>query len=116
MPYTPFDPTKPDGASQAGTAFGQSTRDNLKAVRDAVALGSFPGFNFSKSGGTAEEPAIILLTKGTEIIKATLTWTAGNVTTAAYAYSSNSGTTYDAISTKTLVYDAASNLVSTSWA
>lgn len=55
MTYAAFDPDLPNGgtpANQNGTAFGQSTRDNLKAIRDACILGSgFPGFNGSATGG-----------------------------------------------------------------
>lgn len=120
MAYALFDPTKPAAATQAGTAFGQSIIDNFKAIRDSVMMGNFPGFNMSKTGGTAEQPGVILFTKGTEIVKGTLTWgttggEAGNVTVAVYAYSSNSGSSYDTIGTQTMAYDASGNLTTTTW-
>jgi hypothetical protein len=72
------------------------------------------------SGGTADQPATITYSKGTERVKADLTWgtaggEAGSVTVAAYSYSSNSGTSWDTIGTKTVVYDSAGNVVSTNW-
>ncbi|WP_448508794.1 hypothetical protein [Immundisolibacter sp.] len=52
MPYTAFDPAKPDAATQNGTQFAQATRDNLKAVRDAVIMGGgFYGWGLNASGG-----------------------------------------------------------------
>lgn len=120
MPYTLFDPSKPDAAVDNGTAFGSNTRNNLLAMRDAVALGVMPGFNFSVAGGTASQPATMFFTKGTEILRATLTWgtvggAAGNVTVAVYAYSANGGATYSTIGTETLTYSASANLTSTTW-
>lgn len=121
MAYTFYDPTKPDAATQSGTAFGASVRNNLNAIRDAAVMsGSFFGFNFAASGGTADQPALLTYSKGTERVKSALTWgtvggEAGNVTVAVYSYSANSGTTYDAIGTKTVSYDANANAVSTAW-
>lgn len=122
MAYALFDPAKPDAATQNGTQFAQSARDNLKAVRDAAIMGGgFYGWNMATAGGTAAEPATLTYSKGTERVRATLTWgttggEAGSVTTAVYAYSSNSGTSYDTIGTKTITYDASGNVTSTSWA
>lgn len=126
MSYTLFDGALPNGASQNGTAFGQSARDNLNAVRDACIMGGgFPGFNLAVSGGTAEQPTQLLYSKGTERVRVTLTWgttggEAGNVTVAVYAYSANSGADYTttpngAIGTLTITYDASANVVSTLW-
>ena len=119
MPYTQYDYTKPT-SSQTGPLTIASAKDNMNAIRDAMVMGAMVGFNKTQSGGTAEQPAIILLTKGTEIVKAALTWgttggEAGNVTVAVYSYSANSGTLYDTIGTKTLTYDANGNLISTTW-
>jgi hypothetical protein len=122
VPYTPFDPAKPDAATQNGTQFAQAARDNLKAARDACILGGgFPGFNLAVSGGTASQPALLTYSKGTERVKAALTWGTtggenGNVTVAVYSYSSNSGGAYDTIGTKTITYDTNSNVTATTWA
>lgn len=121
MAYAQFDPTKPDAATQNGTAFAQSARDNLKAIRDAAIIGGgFYGWSMAASGGTAEQPATITYSKGNERVRAYLTWgtaggEAGSVTAATYSYSSNSGTSWDIIGTNTIVYDASGNVTSTSW-
>lgn len=119
--YTAFDPAKPDGSTQTGTQFGQSARDNLKALRDACVIGGgFYGFNLAVSGGSAEQPALLTYSKGTERVKAALTWgtsggEAGNVTQAVYSYSSDSGGSYATIGTKTVTYDANANVTATTW-
>jgi len=119
--YTLFDPAKPDAATQDGTQIMQATRDNLKALRDAAIVGGgFYGFNLAVSGGTADQPALLTYSKSTERVKAALTWgttggAAGSVTVAVYSYSSDSGSTYDTIGTKTITYDASGNVTSTAW-
>lgn len=126
MAYTPYDPTKPDAAAQTLTQMGTSQRNNFNSVRDACILGGgFFGFNLAVSGGTAAQPAQLLYSKGTERVRALLTWgtvggEAGNVTVAVYAYSANSGVDYTvtpngAIGTKTVTYDASGNVLSTLW-
>lgn len=53
MPYTAFDPTKPDPATQNGTAIMQAIRDNLNALRDAAIMsGGFFGFNLDSLSNT----------------------------------------------------------------
>lgn len=116
MAYTLFDPTKPDAATQNGTAFAASARTNASAVRDACILGGgFPGFNMAAAGGTASEPATLTYSKGTERVRASLTWSSGNVTVALYEYSSNSGGLYEAIGTNTITYDGSQNVTNTTW-
>jgi hypothetical protein len=121
MAYTLFDPTTPDATTQTLTQMGQSERNNLKAVRDACIMGGgFYGFNLAVSGGTADQPALLTYTKGTEKIKAALTWgttggEAGSVTVAVYSYSSDSGNTWATIGTKTITYDANANVTATTW-
>ncbi len=120
MTYTAFDDTLPNAATQNGTTAMQSVRDNLRAMRDAVVFSAFPGWNFSKSGGTAEMPAIILYSKSTDRLRVSLTWgtTGGatdNVTVAVYEFSSNSGSSYDAIGTCTVTWDAAGLITATTW-
>jgi hypothetical protein len=121
MAYTLFDPTTPDATTQTLTQMGQSERNNLKAVRDACIMGGgFYGFNLAVSGGTADQPALLTYSKGTEKIKAALTWgttggEAGSVTVAVYSYSSDSGSTWVTIGTKTITYDANANVTATTW-
>ena len=122
MAYTAYDNTKPDATSQAGAAFGASTKANLLALRDAIiATGLVQGFNYSASGGTAEEPAAVYFKCGTEWVKVVLTWSSGKVTTAAFYYSSNSGGAYDAMADAsgnyviTMTYDGSDNCTATTW-
>ena len=121
MTYAAFDATKPDPSSQGITAFGQSIRDNMKAIRDAAIMGGgFYGWNLAVAGGTAEQPATLTYAKGTERVRTSLTWgtaggEAGNVTVALYEYSSNSGGAYSTIGTKTITYDPSANVTATTW-
>ena len=136
MTYTAYNPALPDAATQNGTAFANSTRANMQAMRDHIALlGGMPGFNFAVSGGTAEQPAKLYYKRGTESIRVDLTWGisgggTGNVTKAAYYYASNethasfptsTNGTYEGIIdgsgfyVQTLTYDASANLTSTTW-
>lgn len=121
MAYTAFDSTKPDATEQTLTQMGQSERDNFLAIRDAVIMGGgFYGWNMAAAGGTASQPATLTYSKSTERVRATLTWgtsggEAGSVTQAVYAYSSNSGTDYDTIGTKTITYDGNGNVTATTW-
>lgn len=120
MAYTPFDPTKPDPATQNGTAIMGSIRANLNAMRDACVMGSFAGFNMAATGGTADQPALLTYSKGTERVKAALTWGTtggelGNCTVAVYSYSSNSGGSYDTIATCTVTYDGSGYVTATTW-
>ena len=116
MAYTPYVPTTPDAATQNGTAFAQSTRDNLRTIRDAVVMGGgFYGWNMAATGGTASEPALLTYSKGTERVKAALTWSSGNVTVAVYSYSINSGGAWGVIGTKTITFDGSGNVTATTW-
>lgn len=127
MTYAALDVTKPDASTQNGTQFAGSTRDNIRAMRDAlVATGLVQGFAYSVSGGTAEQPATLYYKRSTEWIKVDLTWgtsggEAGNVTKAAYYYSSNSGSAYDGMAdasgnyVATITYDSNGNCTATSW-
>lgn len=116
MAYTPFDPTKPDATAQTLTQMGTSERNNLLAIRDAAIMGGgFYGWNMAASGGTAAEPALLTYSKGTERVKAALTWSGGKVTVAVYSYSSTSGSSYDTIGTNTITYDGSDNVTATTW-
>lgn len=82
MTYTVFNGALPNGATQAGTAFGQSARDNLNALRDAAILGGgFPGFNLNAAGGvvtgsiTATTLTVTAVTSGTLGVGQTLSGT-----------------------------------------
>lgn len=119
MSYVPYDPATPN-PTQTGTNFANSSRDNLRALRDAAALGTMPGWQFWTSGGTAEQPSQLIYGLLAERLRVTLTWgtagaTAGMVTQAVYAYSSNSGSTYFNIGTQTMVYDSNGFVTNVNW-
>ena len=120
MAYSGLDLTKPDGATQNGTQVLQSVRDNQRALRDMIVSGFAAGWAMTPSGGAAGQPAQILRSAGTESLRAALTWGttgggAGNVTQAVYAYSSNSGGSYDTVGTLSITYDTAGYVTGTTW-
>lgn len=119
MAYAAFNQTLPDGTAN-GAATLEDIRENQAALRDMILLGAAPGWSFTPSGGTAEQPDQILMSKGTERLRTVLTWGAsggsdGNVTQMVCSYSSNSGTSYDTVGTFTVSYDANGNVVSGVW-
>ena len=119
MAYTSFDATKPDPSTENGTSFGTSIRNNQEALRDAIVIGAMEDWNLSTSG-TAPEWDFYLFSKAAERLKITLTWGTtggedGNVTQAVYAYSSNSGGSYDTIGTLAITYDANAYVTATTW-
>ena len=120
MAYISFDPASPNPTTQNGSVCFDGTRNNMKAIRDAGVMQVFPGFNMAVAGGTAEQPATITYSKSTERVRLTITWgssggAAGNPQTVVYAYSSNSGSSYDTIGTETITYDANGNVTATTW-
>ena len=118
MTYTAFDPTLPDPASQNITNFGGSARTNFKALRDAIVAGNLPGYNYSWSGGTIDQPTIMYRVKGSEVIRATVASGDGNgnPTAITYAYSSTgTGGSYTTIGTITFSWDGNGFLNSSTW-
>lgn len=119
MPYIQFDQTKPTGTAN-GSVTLQHVRENLAAIRDIAALGAAIGWNYTWFGGTAENPENTRLDRGTERLRATITWGTsggadGNATQIVFAYSQNSGGTYETIGTQAIAYDASGNVTSTTW-
>lgn len=137
MAYTAYVSTLPDPATQAGTAFGQRTRDNIRAMRDVIAAtGMLQGFDYRYTAGTAEQPTTMYYVRNAsdESIKVVVTWgtaggEAGNVTKMAFYYASNetglpagaANGTYDAMADAggyyvcTLSYDSSGNCTQTAW-
>jgi len=129
--YTDFVATTPDPTTQTpGQAF-TSDRENLLALRDALigGVGFLPGWScyaenadHSRPPTTPDQPAQLLFAKGTERIKAVLTWTGANVTRIVVSYSANAGTDWDVIkggSTNgyyNITYDVNDNFLSADWA
>lgn len=119
MSYTAFDGTKPTTAQTRQAAI-TSILQNLLAVRDMTILGDAPGFDFSVSGGTAAQPAIMYRKLGTEWIRASITWGSsggsdGNPTVIVYSYSPDSGSNWNTIKTVTYAYDSDGNVTSSTW-
>jgi hypothetical protein len=103
MTYPAYDGTKPDPASQNGTAFGTSIRQNMKVLRDYLAtIGMVPGWRYYKLDGTgsASQPQYAYYRNGAagaEAIRVELVWgtvggEAGNVTKMKFHYASNETT------------------------
>lgn len=114
MTYTALNLAKPDAATDNGTAFASHIRNNQRALRDAIVFGGVAGWTYSQSGGSAAEPAIQLWSSGTERLRLTSTWGSsggenGNLIAATLEYSSDSGSTWDAIESRALSYDAGGN-------
>lgn len=119
MFYTQFDPTKPTTAQTRQAAI-TSILNNNNAARDIGVVSVAPGFNYSRAGGTALQPAQEFFKKSAEWFKLDLTWgttggASGNVTVTTYSYSSDSGATYVSMGTETRTYDASANLTATTW-
>jgi len=123
MAYVNFE----DGVPTASGTINElctDTRNNLEAMRDAVVMGTASGWNYTKSGGTSEEPGEVRYSNANQRIRGTLTWGTsggadGNVTVAVWEYTADHtvGTpVFDAIGTETISYDSGSNVVSTVWA
>jgi len=111
--YDDYVAANPDGSTQTGVQLPAGIKVNLLALRDSVIAGGFSGFNFSLSGGTAEEPAQILAINGSTIIRGTLTWTSGQITQIVWAQSLNGSLgPFNTMRTETLSYDGSGNLVS----
>ena len=120
MAYNQFDDTLP-----VSTATGPQTvtdiRDNQQAMRDMIIIGGINGWDMDATGTDPAEPTQLLYDDGgTERLKAALTWGTtggqdGNVTSATYSYSSNSGTDYDVIGIFGVTYDTDGNVTATGW-
>lgn len=123
MSYTSFDKTKPVTSPDTRQQTIDAIRNNQNALRDSLVAGTMSGWNYSVSGGTAEQPQYMYFKNGVEWIRATLTWgttggSDGNVTIMVLHYSGNSGGAYDAFtpySTCTYAYDSSGNLTTSTW-
>ena len=63
MAYTQFDASKPDGATQAGSAFSTSANANDKALKDGILSGRIPGYTLSVVNGSGSASANALFAK-----------------------------------------------------
>lgn len=122
MAYTPFDNTKPDGASQNGAAFASSIRTNQAALRDGAVMLTFRGWNVTvdPTGTDYTTPSAWVYQNGQEYIKMRPTRilsgiTSGMVSKMLFIYSSNAAVTYTTVGIEKYTYDANANFVSSHW-
>ena len=123
MAYTHYDNANPL-ATQTGPNVVDSMRENLLALRDSIVMGALYGWDLTvvQGTGTAEQPQYLKYSRGSsEYLRAELTWGTsggedGNVTVAAYAYSTdNFSSSNEAIGTLTISYDSDANVTATAW-
>lgn len=110
--YTDFSASKPSGSSSGPTTMADANSNDI-ALWYAVVIGGAKGYALSVSGGTAEEPTTMLWTNGTQRVRATNTWTSGNLTQQVWDVSQDSGATYANVCTQTFTYDGSGNLTTT---
>ena len=105
MAYVDYVTAKPDPTTDNGVQAFDYTRENLLAMRDAFAAGAgwFPGWNVelqNSNGSPASDPTKpyqIVLSKGSERLKAVYTYSGALVSTIKVYYSGNAGSSYDII-------------------
>ena len=85
MPYTKFEDGVPLITDTGGEQI-TDIRNNLEALRDAVAIGALVDWEMTVTAGagTNEEPDSISWSDGTTTIVGTMTWSAGNLTQVVY--------------------------------
>lgn len=104
--YTAFDFTKPAG-SQTGPNFAASANNNDVALCYAIASGNIPGWTFSITNGTGttEEPQYHRWANGTQVVRATNTWSGGYITAQTWEVSQDTGSSYATVGSTTYTYD-----------
>ena len=120
MAYPTLDTAKPDGATQDGAEVLQVIRDHQRVLRDQGVVGAGFAWDYSRTGGTATQPAVEYFKKGAEWLQLTLTWgssggATGQITVTVYKYSANSGGAYDTIGTETRTHNSDGQCVATTW-
>ncbi len=120
MAYDAFNPNQPtsQGTSLADTL--NNSRKNQRAIVDMVMAGSVPGWAYSQTGGTAEQPAVCYYKNGDDWYRETLTWgtsggEAGNVVQRVVDRSRDAGETWETIGAETATYDVNGNCTATDW-
>lgn len=103
MSYTPINTAVPGGdtLAQAVTKINAGFEDTLYEI----VMGVVPGWNWVGYGDPAA-PTHELWTKGSNVLKAQYTYSAGNVLYAHYLYSVNGGVTFTSKGMITYAYDA----------
>ena len=119
MSYTKFTDSKPV-ISDTGLQVVNTTRTNLMALRDAAVCGNLVDWDMDASGGTVARPTRLTYSKGNERVRLNLTWgssgnSEGAPTRIVVQYSSNSGSSYQTIGTKTITYTTGGYVTRTRW-
>jgi hypothetical protein len=117
MAYVPFDLTHPD-LTDGRTVEINTIRANLAALLDMCIFGGgvVPGFAYSWSGGTADQPTLQYYKNGNYWIKLAYTWNADSTpATVVCSVSTDGGSNYDSAGTLTFTWDGDGNLTSTAW-
>lgn len=119
MTYQHFDHTKPDPASQNVSQACDSMRSNLRAVAQGVVTGSMALWNVVLTGDPWA-PSVITHSNGAERYRETLTYgtsggSDGVVVSDEVHYSSDSGSTWTAVSTMTVTYNADGYVTAITW-
>lgn len=119
MTYQHFDSTKPDPAVQNVSQACDSMRGNLRAVAQGVITGSMALWNVSLTGDPWQ-PSVITHSKGAERYRETLTYgttggSAGVVVSDEVHYSSDSGSTWEPVSTMTVTYSTDGYVTAINW-
>lgn len=107
MPYKHYQPDKPV-MTDSGQQIIDATRENLMAMRDAVVMGTMPGWDSYTSGGTPDYPAYMVYTRGGERLSMAIAWgsgdTEGYITAIGCYYRLDDGVTWQNIGTATVDY------------
>lgn len=134
MSYTQFNYAVPV-TTQTRQETVDSTRENLMALRDAVVMGSMPGWDFSSGdasttatatatlstpAATPSIPGVLQYRKGTEEVWVWVTWDGDEYPTQlVYYYSPDTSSGYPAnriiIGTEDITYDLSFNITSVTW-
>lgn len=93
--------------------------DRRQRVIEDVLAGA-PFWNYAPNGGTADQPAEWIFTRGTQKFKGAVTWGTsggedGNPTNIVWSFSGNTGTNYTTFATVAIAYDANGDVTSTTW-
>ena len=128
MAYVPFVDGYPL-LSQDGDDAVDSMRNNLMALRDAVVLGAFVGWDMTVTAGTGsnEQPQYLYMHRNgasTERLRITYTWgttggEAGNPTVLALHYTADDdplgSAVWDSMGTFTITYNSDGTVASGAW-
>lgn len=128
MAYVPFVDAKPVN-SDAGDDVVDDIRENMMALRDAVVLGAFVGWDMTVTAGTGttSQPQYLYMHRNgasTERLRVTYTWgttggEAGNPTVLALHYTADDdplgSSVWSAMGTFTITYNSDGTVASGAW-